>query len=144
MGRSVKIFNDNDYPFESNFKGDKVYIGAKSYWKDKDGNARIFDIFEANDFRGDYHPIKLLGDGTPDPKTYKKIKLVSLDAEVKEEVPEHPCMQCGSSYQTEDELDVHLETEHKTEERVSIPDLDKAEIKAQPRQRGRPRAQAST
>jgi hypothetical protein len=143
MAGKVKIFNDNEHPFEANFKGDKVYIGAKSYWKDKDGTPRLFDLFEANDFKGDYHPIKLLGDGTHDPRTFKKIKLVNIDAEVKEVVPEHPCMLCGSAYQTEDELDVHLEAEHKNEERVSIAELDKAEIKAQPRPRGRPRAQAT-
>mgnify|MGYP003661354265 CR=1 FL=1 len=121
--QKVKVFNDNTFDFKSNFKGDPVHIKAKSYWKGADGNDLIMDIYEANDFRGDYHPIKIKGDGTHDPESFKMIKLEKLE-DAKEGLQNHICMVCNHKSPSSHELDAHVKFTHAEVPKVVIPELD--------------------
>lgn len=123
--QKVKVFNENVFDFKSNFKGDPVFIKAKSYWKNEDGTDRIMDIFEANDFRCDYHPIKLNGDGKQDPETFKMIRIEKVDQEAAAPVmSEHTCNLCKHKSPSAHELDAHIKFKHAEAALTSIPEED--------------------
>lgn len=64
----VKVWNDNEYPHEEEFKGEKIRIEAHQFIE--------MDWEEAVEFKGQYTPIKFLGDGqTHDPRGFKKIRV---------------------------------------------------------------------
>src|SRR4051812_31473195 len=94
----VKVFNDNIHPLEEMFKGEKVYIAAKDFWRDKAGNIKEMDIYEANDYRGQYAPVPFDGSGKmiDDAKYYKIIKMIPVDTDLEEEeeddTPTYKCM----------------------------------------------------
>lgn len=122
MSSKVKVFNDNVHDFKSNFKGDPVFIKAKSYWLEENGEPRVMDLYEANDFRGDYHPIKLDGQNLPDPTSFKMIKLEKVGEAVTMET--HVCNVCKHKSPSSHELDAHVKFTHANLATISIPEED--------------------
>lgn len=130
----VKLFNDNTYPLSEMFKGEPVTIEPKDYWRDKKGKVKILDLFEANDFRGQYHPIPLDGSGrmTNDPRNFKMIRMevVDPDAPVVEETDLLRCMAQGCKHisSSQEEFEAHAGNAHPSVERLVLPEQD-VEIK---------------
>lgn len=127
---NVFIYNKNVYPLRELFKGDEVTINANDFWRDKDGNKKEFDQFEANDFRGQYHSRPSDGSGKmiDDAKYYKMIELVPVGGvQIKEEpTSTFKCMakDCKHVSPSPEELEAHTKTRHGNLEKLSLPDED--------------------
>lgn len=102
----VKVWNDNDFDWKEDFKGEKVTIPAKGHVE--------MDAQEAVEFRGQYPGFNRLADGTQDPKTMKKIRIEKpIHTEEEEEGVElFGCHACRKVFTTEDLLTKHAEKEH--------------------------------
>ena len=140
----VKVFNDNIHPFKSTFKGEDVLIASKDYWRDKRGEVKEMDIFEANDFKGAYHNPVPDSSGAQDPKSYKMIKLEPLTTATAHEAPEietFTCMQCKHASPSPEELEAHISVRHPNSARLSMPEVD-AEMPTP--KRGRPPKERAT
>lgn len=125
----VYVFNDNTHPLDELFKGEPIHIDPKDYLRDKSGNKKVMDIFEANDYRGQYKAVPFDGSGKmlDDAKYHKKVKLIPIDAEQKiEPQPGHLCMHKGCSHvsPSPEELEAHTRVKHPNTETLSLPDQD--------------------
>jgi hypothetical protein len=63
----VKVWNDNDYPHKERYKGDMVEIPAHGHVE--------MEWEEAIQFAGQFTPPIMRGDGTHDPRGFKKIRV---------------------------------------------------------------------
>lgn len=139
MAAKVFIYNDNIYPLREMFKGEEVTIQANDYWRDKKGEKKEFDLFEANDFRGTYHPVPcdMSGKMLDDAKHYKKIKMIPTEVDTaKEDAPAFKCMapDCKHISPSPEELEAHTSVRHANIDKLILPDEDsrlkqKAQIK---------------
>jgi hypothetical protein len=126
----VYIYNKNAYPLREMFKGEEVTLAANDFWRDKAGNKKEIDIFEANDFRGQYHPVPFDGSGKMinDPKYFKMIEMIPVShTEVKEELtPTFKCMakDCKHVSPSPEELEAHTKVKHGGLEKLTLPDED--------------------
>lgn len=131
MSNKVYVYNGNEYPLRELFKGEQVDIAAKDYWRDKTGEKKKIDIYEANDFRGQYHPVPFDGSGKMlnDPKHYKIIKMEPVDQVTEEAIPDKPsfkCMakECKHVSPSPEELEAHTTTRHPNAEKLILPEED--------------------
>ncbi len=123
----VKVWNDNDHDYKTKFKGEDLVIKAHGY--------KEMERFEANDLRGQYHPMVIAANGLQDPASFKKIRLeLPTDAKPDAELSAHVCMQCKKKYESEPVLKAHIETAHADAATLELPEVDE-EIKT----RGRPK-----
>lgn len=112
---TIKIWNDNIYPYEEKFKGQQIRIEA--------GKFIEMDYDEAILFKGTFAPIRRKGDGTFDPRSFKKIRLDDedvakiksfrlhlMDQDDKEKV--YVCNACGKEFLTKTGLEKHVKTKH--------------------------------
>jgi hypothetical protein len=127
----VYIKNENHHPLKQLFRGEEVLILAKDYWRDKSGNKRAFDIYEANDFRGTYMPAPIDTDGKrlDDPRYYKIISMEPVSDEKEEAVEPRDifkCMAPGCRHVAKDgkALDKHVEAMHGNIETLILPEED--------------------
>lgn len=92
----AKVWNDNIFPYSEKFKGEQVSI--------EPGQFHEMDIDEAHMLLGTYVPPKKKGDGTFDPRSFKKLRLES------NEVPQEKlvCHADGSVVASVEELEVKL------------------------------------
>jgi hypothetical protein len=126
----VYIFNKNDYPLREIFKGEEVTILAKDYWRDKQGNKKELDLFEANDFRGQYHPVPMDMSGRMinDPRNYKMIDMIPVEgaATVMDTTPAYRCMarDCKHISPSPEELEAHTKARHGGLDKLALPDED--------------------
>lgn len=131
MSQKVKVFNDNVHPLNEMFKGEKMSIAAKDYWREADGRIKVMDVFEANDYRGQYAPVPFDGSGKMigDPRYFKMIKMEIVDGDITTSIPSHKCMakECRFVGSTESELTQHLNSQHASIEKLVLPEQD-AEI----------------
>lgn len=63
----VKVWNDNQYPHTEKFKGKEITI--------QPGEFVEMEWEEAIEFKGQFTPIMVRGDGTHDPRSFKKIRV---------------------------------------------------------------------
>jgi len=131
MTGKVFIKNINGYPLRELFKGEEVTIAANDFWRDKGGKKKELDIYEANDFKGQYHPVAcdMSGKMINDPKHYKMLELIPVDAsEVKTESdsPAYRCMakDCKHVSPSAEELEAHTKTRHSNIDRLILPEED--------------------
>lgn len=132
MAQKVYVYNLNKYPLREQFKGEEVTIEAEDFWKDKKGIRKAVDIYEANDFRGQYHPVPVDGSGkmVNDPKHYKMIKMVPVedpdDVVIKDEIPAFKCMakECKHVSPSQEELEAHTKVRHPSIETLILPEED--------------------
>lgn len=64
----AKVYNDNQYPHVEKFKGKTIEIPAKEFIE--------MDRDEALQFQGQFRAPRKRGDGTDDPRFFKKIRVV--------------------------------------------------------------------
>lgn len=124
MSQKMKIYNDNVHPFQTTFKGDLYKINAKDYLKDASGKPVEWDLYEANDFRGQYSPILKDANELPDPRSYKMIRLEPVGKPLIEEKSEHVCMRCKHVSPSAEELEAHLKYRHADAIKLEIPEED--------------------
>lgn len=109
------------------FKGEEMTIQANDFWRDKNGNKKEFDVFEANDYRGQYRPVPFDGSGkmVNDPKYYKMIELVPVGGSVIKEEPTSTfkCMakDCKHVSPSPEELEAHTKTRHGNLDKLVLP-----------------------
>ena len=127
----VYLKNTNDYPLVEMFKGEKVEILANDYWRDKKGEKKILDIYEANDFRGQYHPVPFDGSGKMEdhPKYYKKVAMEPCDDEGYSVITADSgfkCMakECKHVSASSEELETHTKVKHGSMETLILPEED--------------------
>ena len=73
----VKVFNENVHPYSEKFRGKEITIGPNEYIE--------MDEDEAEYFKGTFtFPVKN-GEGLPDPRFFKKIRIEKLQKTVKED-----------------------------------------------------------
>lgn len=126
----VKVWNDNDHDFKSKFKGEDVIVKAHQFIE--------MELFEANDFRGQYHPMIVAANGLQDPSSFKMIRIERpTDSKLDVDLSAHVCMQCKKKYESEPVLKAHIDTAHADSVRLELPAVDE-EIKT----RGRPKKTA--
>lgn len=135
MAAKVRVFNDNTHPLHEIFKGEEVKLESKDYWRDKNGKIKEMDIYEANDFRGQYHAVPFDGSGKmlSDSKYYKMIKIekVSEESALETAANVFTCMMKGCKHvsPSTEELDAHVKVRHPSAETLILPEED-AHIKA--------------
>lgn len=139
MPNKVYVYNANTYPHRATFKGEEITLGAKDYWKDKDGSKKVFDIYEANDFKGQYSAVPCDGSGkmVPDPKYFKIIELhpvpnTESDSVLKiDEATGFKCMalNCKHVSPSAEELEAHTNVRHPGMDKLILPEED-ARLKA--------------
>lgn len=125
-----RIKNTNIYDLKTIFKGEDVLIEPGEFWKDKKGNIREMDIFEAHEFRGAYHPTLVDGSGklVDDARYFKKVEVIPCQTEEeKASVTEsHRCMapQCKHVSASSEELVTHTQVKHGSMEKTVLPEMD--------------------
>lgn len=133
MNNKVKVFNLNTHPLHEIFKGEEVKIEPQDYWRDKNGNIKIMDIFEANDYKGQYAPVPFDGSGKMlnDPRYFKMLKLEPVadgfDGEDNEpETVTFKCMakDCNHISPSPEELTAHIKVRHPSVETLVLPEID--------------------
>lgn len=124
----VKVWNNNTVDWKEKFKGELIVIPSKGYIE--------MEFYEAHEFKGQFSPINIKGDGTQDPTSFKMIKVdppVQLEAAESDADEVFPCNVCKKVYTTEGALVKHSEAQH-ADRMVTDFEAEK-EI---PRKRGRP------
>lgn len=120
----VKVWNDNAYDYTEKFRDRDLVIRAK--------NFIMMDKDEAEVFQGTYAGMIRTGDGQPDPRGFKmiRIELGSSDAQAASP-PLFTCHVDGKTFQTQALLDAH---EKQYQDKVVVDEVAEQEIK----RRGRP------
>ncbi len=131
MADKVYILNKNVYPLREMFKGLEVTIEPNDFWRDKAGNKKEFDLFEANDFRGQYRPVPMDGSGKMlgDAKYFKMIEMVPVDGgkdKSSSAESSYRCMakDCKHVSPSPEELEAHTNMRHPNIEKLILPDED--------------------
>lgn len=73
---NYRVYNDNTYPYEEMFKGDKIKIPAKG--------SIIMPEDDAVMFKGTFSPPVRNADGQALPESYKKIRIELVDGSLPE------------------------------------------------------------
>jgi hypothetical protein len=125
-----KVVNDNVHPFRQEFKEQMISIPA--------GGSISMDRDDAVIFLGSFFPPKKDGNDQPDPKFFKKLRIVDLVGTPSDIVEESfVCQKCRHKASSKEELDQHIDEMH-------LEDLADTEFKEQreeeiaKRGRGRP------
>lgn len=123
----ARVWNDNSYPYQEVFKGEKIYIPAKSYIE--------MDEDEAHQFRGTYSPPKLNVDGVHLPEGFKIIRVERLSGEavVAPKIDELQCLACKYKGSNPADLEEHLKT-HKSQ--AVVDEAAEEELKARKKAKG--------
>jgi len=103
------------YTHKEKFKGEDIIIKA--------GEFILMDYEEAVQFRCQYFPMKLLGDNTQDPMTFKVIEL-KPNGKPEEAKPFYVSPVDGKKFETQQELDTYLKENFADREKVVDPELD--------------------
>lgn len=145
MAQKVTVFNKNTHPIKEIFKGEEVFIGPQDYWRTKDGKVKEMDIFEANDYRGQYAMVPFDGSGKMinDPRYFKMIELrpVVQEADDHEDFEDSStnfkCMATNCKFvgTNTEEFNRHCTIAHPETTRLILPDEDR---EIEKKRRGRP------
>lgn len=122
---NVQVWNDQDFAWKENFKGDPLEIPANGHI--------VMNFYDAHEFKGNIVPLIANADGMSiNPKCYKKIRVVEHEYQkalsqgvTEDELPEaFACNKCKKAFQTEASLLKHSIKEHGDEAIVD----DEAEV----------------
>ena len=118
MENAVRVWNRNTYPYSEKFRGKEYSIPA--------GKCIEMSYDEAVLFLGSFTPIVRKGDGTCDPRSFKKLeidpedkaairdqRLHLIDKDEKETV--FVCHACSKEFLTKKGLEKHIKDKHMTE-----------------------------
>jgi uncharacterized C2H2 Zn-finger protein len=100
-----RVYNDNKFMFEQEFKGEKITILA--------GDFVEMDYDDAIQFKSMYYPPKFDGSGVQKPESYKMLRVVGQPPNM--ESSGFVCAACGDKFATETELDSHVNKNHLNE-----------------------------
>lgn len=115
MENAVRVWNRNKFDYSEKFRGKDYKIPA--------GECVEMPYDEAVLFMGSFTPIVLKGDGTHDPRSFKKLeidpedkarirgeRLHMIDSEEKEKV--FVCHACSKEFLTKTGLEKHIKNKH--------------------------------
>lgn len=107
----VKVWNDNVYPFEQEYKGKRYKIESKKYIE--------MDQEEASQLLKSYSPIKVDHGNMPLPQSYKMLRVDQGDldkikrmAEARTKAGSYMCQACGYIANSKWELSGHIQDMH--------------------------------
>lgn len=104
----ARVWNDNPHTdWNETFKGDKVHIPS--------GKFVEMEFYDANEFRGQFSPIRILPNDSEDPKSYKMIRIEKLDNKEAGEIElqkSFPCNLCKKAFSSEETLLKHSDATH--------------------------------
>lgn len=100
----AKVFNDNIYPYNETFKGEKISIPVKGFIE--------MDYDEAIEFRGAFSSIERDATGTPKPSSYKMIRVEKIGGDDAAIVDTNKCVACGKAFAGQGELANHIFEQH--------------------------------
>lgn len=102
----VRVWNDNTHPYEEEFKGKTIKIGANKFIE--------MEETEAVEFKGKFTHIKRDADGQPVPSGYKMLRIekTSKSAHRPSEKLDFTCQACGFIAKNKIELDAHIDENH--------------------------------
>lgn len=115
----VKVWNDNSYDHKEKFRDEELVIPAKKYILMQEDDALLF--------KGQYTPMVLMGDKTPDPRHFKMLRLEKHDPSAEVEAPkvdETKCIACNYKATSKTDLTEHMNATH-AENLVKDEELDK-------------------
>lgn len=100
----VRVYNDNVYPYDEVFKGDKIHIPSKKFIE--------MDEFEAIQFRGTFKAPVLDADGNHTAAGFKMIRLEKItgEAPAAPKVDELQCLACKYKATTKEDFNEHVKT----------------------------------
>ncbi len=96
----VRVLNLNEHPYKEKFRGEMIHIPA--------GGEIEMDADTARNFVSRCNGVLRDGDGQPDPRGYKMLKIVPLSNEPAVEAKTFRSMKDGKEFKTQKELDAHL------------------------------------
>lgn len=102
----MRVWNENTYPLKDTFRGEPLVILPKEFIEMEEDDAILF--------RGQYTPMILRADKTPDPAHFKMLRLEKIDGtEMKiEKEPEHICQGCKYKATSAKDLEEHGKAMH--------------------------------
>lgn len=96
----VKVWNDNHLDFKQIWKGDSIFIPAKSYIE--------MDFEEANSFKCASYPMKFDGMGQQLPESYKMIRVEGNPADHIKASGKYKCQLDGQTFESQEALNAHI------------------------------------
>jgi hypothetical protein len=117
----VHVVNENSHPYKEKFNDNLVQIPA--------GGRITMDADEARRFLGKCNGVMKDGDGQPDPRGFKRLRIETLAAETAAapEAETFISQMTGEQFKTQVELDAHLE---KYKDRIVVDENAERQIKA--------------
>lgn len=105
MNSQVKVLNENIYDFKQEFKESMIYIPA--------GQSITMDRDDAIQFVGMFFPPKKDGNDQPDPRFFKKLRIVEIPGQTQAQRPQSfICQACNFVAGSQVELDAHIDQNH--------------------------------
>jgi hypothetical protein len=103
---TVKVWNDNDYPYSEKFKGEMINIKPKSFVE--------MDFNEASHFLGTFPKImETDAEGRIKPESYKRLRIENPNGKAPVIANQgFKCMQDGAVFQTQEQLDNYILAVH--------------------------------
>lgn len=101
---TVKVWNDNTYPYSEQFRGEPIHIPSKSWIE--------MELYDAHQFIGQMPPnIKCDASGKQMAESYKMLRIENLGG-AKAPQTKFICMQDGREFQTQTALDEYIRENH--------------------------------
>lgn len=116
----VKVWNDNIHEHKEKFRDEELTIPAKKFVLMQEDDALLF--------KGQYTPMVMNGDKTPNAKFFKMLRLEKHDPDSEVEAPkaldETKCIACSYKATSKTDLTEHVNATH-AENLVKDEELDK-------------------
>lgn len=102
----VRVWNDNKYTYQEQFRDLKIEIPAGKYILMEDDQAVLF--------KGSFSPIKRDANDQPDPRSYKMIRIEkdTSEQETQKEETKHVCAACKYIASSAKDLEEHTDANH--------------------------------
>lgn len=102
----VKVWNKNVHPYTEEFQGEKISIPANEFIMMEQEKAELF--------RGTFNGVLKNGDGGPDPRGFKMIRIeyASSSLPVEAERDENKCIACNYKATGKADLSEHTKAMH--------------------------------
>ena len=104
MSSTVKVVNDNIYPFRQEFREEMIVIPA--------GGSITMDRDDAVQFVGMFFPPRKDGNDQPDPKFFKKLRIAESSGAPEPVKESFVCQKCKFVAKSQVELDAHIDEMH--------------------------------
>lgn len=104
--RKAKVWNDSNAVWKENFKGDILEIPAHG--------SIDMEFYDAHEFKSQFYPVRVTGDGGPDERDFKRIRVEAYPEEKgkTDEKPTHICQACAYGAMSREDLEAHIDERH--------------------------------